>query len=169
MLNEEVIKQFFLISYEEEKKLQIEESQEIIHAKKLSSSKECWGDHLFYKHLWLEEEVKSQNAIQKVGLITVSAIEQTLWIMSYDGWCEKNEKICIMENLLLIKTLPPKEGFGGYTISGATKDKLLSYIIRIDGRFQLFESKTTIFPTNRRHMPVFHFTYRGRALVNLSV
>lgn len=168
MLDEKAVRQFFLELYEGGKNFRPEESQEILHAKKLSDSRECCGIYLFYKHLWLEEEDKGQNIVQRSGLIAVSMMKQTLWTMNYEGCYEGAEEIYDLGNALLLETLPMEGNFGRCEISGNKENGRLIYQIEVKGKFQLFEIKILIMKNDQCRQTVFNFTYRGRALVNLS-
>lgn len=164
MLNEKVVKQFFL----ETTKWKLEENPTPIfnthfpHSRALLYNNGC----LYYVDVWAEVEEK--NIVQTIGHVLIWRQPGPLWGINYDGWYEGGEEIYALGNELLIKALLDDESFGSREINRTTEDKRLLYKIEVAGRFQLFEIKITITPNDRRRQPIFRFTYRGRALVSLS-
>lgn len=121
---------------------------------------------LHYMNVWTETEEK--NVSQIIGQVLIWHRKKgPLWGMNYDGWQKNDEKINDLRSNLLIKTLSGEKYFQR-SVSGSTVDGLL-YQNEIEGGFQLFEIKTSIFPNNDHVNPVTRFTYHGRALVNLGL
>lgn len=162
MLNEKAVKEFFLELYREEKNSQPEKSLEIFHAKEASGSRERCGVYFFYKHLWLEEENKSQNIVQKSGLFIINTIKTTLWTMSYDGWQERDESIISLQKQGLIKTFWEMGQRWEQMIS--LSDSGFKYENKTSGSFSLFDLEET---TTNYFRCVSYHRYRGRALVDL--